>query len=58
VFTGILQFGSVPEVARIYGLAPTTVRTHLQSIFDKTGVRRQADLMKLGAALGGPPPPA
>lgn len=52
VFTGILQFGGVPEVARVFGLAPTTVRTHLQSIFDKTGVRSQAELIKLTAPLG------
>jgi DNA-binding CsgD family transcriptional regulator len=51
VFTGILQFGSVPEVARIFGLSPTTVRTHLQNIFDKTGVRSQAELIKLTTPL-------
>lgn len=51
VFTGILQFGGVPEVARIFGLSPTTVRTHLQNIFDKTGVRSRAELVKLTTPL-------
>lgn len=55
VFNGIVQFGGVPEVARIYGLSSTTVRTHLQNIFDKTGVRRQADLARLVAGLAPPP---
>lgn len=50
VFTGLLQFGSVPEVARNFGLSATTVRSHLQSIFDKTGVRSQNDLVRLAAS--------
>lgn len=29
------------------GIAVTTVRTHLQRLFDKTGTRRQADLVRL-----------
>lgn len=61
VFLGIVQFGGVPEVAQMFGLKATTVRTHLQSLFEKTGVRRQADLAAIAAtALGslGPPPSA
>jgi DNA-binding CsgD family transcriptional regulator/PAS domain-containing protein len=50
VFTGLLQFGGVPEVARNFGLSATTVRSHLQSIFDKTGVRSQSDLARLAAS--------
>lgn len=50
VFSGLLQFGSVPEVARNFGLSATTVRSHLQSIFDKTGVRSQSDLVRLAAS--------
>ncbi len=50
VFTGILQFGSVPDVARNFGLSPTTVRAHLQQVFDKTGVRSQGALMRLAAS--------
>ena len=49
VFLGIVQFGGVPNVARLYGLSPTTVRSHLQSVFDKVGVRRQVDLVRVAA---------
>jgi DNA-binding CsgD family transcriptional regulator len=59
LFMGIVQFGGVSEVASNFGIAPTTVRTHLQSVFDKTGVRRQADLAQIAAKAmppGGPPP--
>lgn len=38
---------SVPEAAERLGVARTTARTHLQRMFDKTGVRRQADLLRL-----------
>lgn len=56
VFMGIVQFGGVPEVAQMFGLAPTTVRTHLQRIFDKTGVRDQRDLIRIAMTYLGPPP--
>lgn len=39
--------GSVAEYARQEGLSPATVRTHLKAVFAKTGVRRQADLIRL-----------
>ena len=38
---------SVPQAAARLGVAPTTARTHLQRIFDKSGVRRQSDLQRL-----------
>jgi len=31
----------------VLGLSPATVRTHVTSIFNKSGVRRQADLIRL-----------
>jgi DNA-binding CsgD family transcriptional regulator len=59
VLFGILSIGSVPEVARVLGVSDTTVKTHLQHLFDKTGTNRQPDLVKLAAGfaspLGGPP---
>jgi len=55
----IVQLGSVPEVAPVLGISEPTVKTHLQHIFDKTGTKRQADLVKLVAGymspLGGAP---
>lgn len=45
---GLLSRGmSLPGAATSLGVARTTARTHLQRIFDKTGSRRQADLMRL-----------
>ncbi|WP_158298710.1 helix-turn-helix transcriptional regulator [Sphingomonas psychrotolerans] len=40
---------SIPEAAHLLGVARSTARTHLQRVFDKTGVRRQADLMRVVA---------
>ena len=33
--------------ARRLGVSRTTVKTHLAHVFDKTGVRRQAELVRL-----------
>jgi DNA-binding CsgD family transcriptional regulator/PAS domain-containing protein len=43
----IIEFGGVPEVAQALGISQTTVKTHLQHMFAKTGTSRQADLVKL-----------
>lgn len=56
IFIGIVQFGGVPEVAQMFGLAQTTVRSHLQHIFDKTGVRDQRDLIRIAMTYLSPPP--
>ena len=40
---------SVPQAAHRLGVARTTARTHLQRVFDKTGARRQGDLLRLVA---------
>jgi DNA-binding CsgD family transcriptional regulator len=50
VLMGIVQIGGVPEIAPVLGIAETTVKTHLQHVFEKTGAKRQADLVKLVAA--------
>ena len=43
----------VEEIAAKYGVRPSTVRAQVRSIFDKTGVKRQSDLVRL--ALNGVP---
>lgn len=43
---------SIPQAAHRMGVANSTARTHLQRIFDKTGVRRQADLVRVISAAG------
>jgi DNA-binding CsgD family transcriptional regulator len=40
---------SLASAATSLGVARTTARTHLQRIFDKTGSRRQSDLVRLVA---------
>jgi len=50
-----LLAGQVPaEIADDAGLAMPTVRSHLASIYGKTGTSRQSDLIRLAAQLAGP----
>jgi DNA-binding CsgD family transcriptional regulator/PAS domain-containing protein len=50
-----LAGGASPgEIARTLGVGVATVRTHLHRLFDKTGTRRQAELVAL--LLGSLPP--
>ena len=52
VMITVVESGGVPETSAILGLSENTVRTHLQSIYRKTGVRNQAELSKLVASAG------
>jgi DNA-binding CsgD family transcriptional regulator len=54
VLLAIVEVGGVPEVAEALGIAETTVKTHLHRTYEKTGVNRQADLVKLVAAFSNP----
>jgi DNA-binding CsgD family transcriptional regulator len=54
VLHGVAAIGGVPAVADALGISEATVKSHLQSLFDKTGSRRQADLVKLLAAHASP----
>jgi DNA-binding CsgD family transcriptional regulator len=47
VLQAVVQVGGVPLAADLLGLSANTVRSHVTAIFDKTGVRRQADLIRL-----------
>lgn len=38
---------SLEEAAEALGIKPNTARAHLRSIFSKTGVRRQTELVRL-----------
>ena len=40
----LAEGGTIAEYAEVMGIKVSTVRTHLKSIFAKTGVRRQAEL--------------
>ena len=54
VLHAIVDVGGVPEVAAAFGVAATTIKTHLGRLFEKTGVARQADLVKLVAGFATP----
>lgn len=51
VFELIAQGHTPAEAATHLGLAPSTIKTHLLRVFDKTGCRRQADSVRLATAL-------
>lgn len=54
VLLAVVEVGGVPEVAESLGIAETTVKTHLGRVFEKTGARRQAELVKLLAGFSTP----
>jgi len=54
VFELLVSGQTSRQVASTLGIAPSTVRTHLLRIFDKTGVHRQSGLVQLAAALAPP----
>lgn len=47
VLSAVLDTGGVRGVAIALEVSEATIKTHLQHIFGKTGVRRQIDLVKL-----------
>lgn len=49
VLGAMVDIGGVPATARALGVSETTVKTHLQNLYEKTGVNRQAELVKLVA---------
>jgi DNA-binding CsgD family transcriptional regulator len=50
----IVEVGGVPEVAEAHGIGESTVKTHLGRLYEKTGARRHADLVKLFAGYASP----
>ncbi len=54
VLLAIVEVGGVPETAAALGIAETTVKFHLRRLFEKTGAKRQADLVKLVAGFANP----
>jgi DNA-binding CsgD family transcriptional regulator/PAS domain-containing protein len=54
VLLAIVEIGGVPEAAASLGVAETTIKTHLGRLFEKTGVGRQADLVKIVAGFSTP----
>jgi DNA-binding CsgD family transcriptional regulator len=46
--------GGAREIAQALGIAETTAKFHLRSLFEKTGVKRQAELIKIVAGFTSP----
>ena len=48
----LIAGGQAPsDIAVLLGIAPSTVKTHLLRVFDKTGCSRQAEIVKLAASM-------
>lgn len=43
----ITEGKSIEQISSASGISPNTIRTHLKSVFQKTGVERQAELVSL-----------
>jgi DNA-binding CsgD family transcriptional regulator len=54
VLGAIVEVGGVSAAAEALGISKATVKTHLQSLFEKTELRRQTDLVKLIAGHANP----
>ena len=50
VLHAMVEVGGVAATADALGVSEPTVKTHLRNLFEKTGVNRQAELVKLVAA--------
>ena len=54
VLLAIMDSAGVREVAEALGIAEATAKVHLHRLFQKTGTRRQADLVKIVAGFSSP----
>lgn len=57
VFDAVARGESVTAIAAAEGVSVSTIRTHLLRIFEKSGVHRQIDVMKLAQAFRSPMEP-
>jgi DNA-binding CsgD family transcriptional regulator len=54
VLLALIEVGGGPEIGEALGIADGTVKTHLGHLFQKTGAKHQADLVKLVAGFSSP----
>jgi DNA-binding CsgD family transcriptional regulator len=54
VLRAVIEVGGVEPVAAMLGASRSTVKTHLEHLFEKTGTGRQAELVKLIAGFDSP----
>jgi DNA-binding CsgD family transcriptional regulator len=51
VLLAVFESDGMSDLAEVLGISEPTVRTHLRRLFEKTGAKRQADLVKLVAGF-------
>jgi DNA-binding CsgD family transcriptional regulator len=54
VARAIVELGGIAPVASLTGMSESTVKKQLEHVFEKTGTRRQAELVKLIAGFDSP----
>lgn len=54
VLRAVIEVGGVDPVAAMLGTSRSTVKTHLEHLFEKTGTGRQAELVKLISGFESP----
>ena len=54
VFESLVEGRSQAETAIRLGIAASTLKTHLLRVYEKTGAKRQADLVRLASSLASP----
>jgi DNA-binding CsgD family transcriptional regulator len=54
VLLALVEAGSGPGIAEALGIGDSTVKTHLGRLFQKTGAKYQADLVRLVGGFSSP----
>ena len=54
VLFGLAEIGSIPAVAAALGISTNSVRSHVKTLFQKTGTNRQAELVALLSTMESP----
>ena len=54
ILLALIEVGGGPEIAEALGIGESTIKTHLSHLFQKTGAKHQADLVKLVAGFSSP----
>ena len=53
VLLAVFESGGVSDIAEMLGISESTAKTHLRRLFEKTGTKRQSDLVKVVAGFAG-----